>query len=377
MSTRRWLVAAPVALGLGLVALPLARASVDDGLAARATAALSAAGISDVDVTSDWAALRLSGPPERRSAALSAVGRMRDRDAVARVVYAVPADLQAQALPTQTPTTQTPPTQTLPATPGQTPTPTPAPSVVMSAALAVAGGDDRVVTLSGTVAGEQRHRALLAAVASWAPDATVEDDVAIADGEPETATAQAFPAFLRLAGRAAAGLAEGRLTLEDGAIEVSGLTTTQSAADQIASLTRDASGFGVAVKNTTQGPVTVAQKRLATVKGLKGVGFERGSEQLTSRSKATLDAVAKILRSAPAGVRVQIRGYTDSRGDDKLNLRLSQRRADAVEKYLLSKKVPAKMLSAKGFGEKDPLRSNKTEAGRAANRRIEFVVEGS
>ncbi|WP_143447767.1 hypothetical protein, partial [Kineosporia sp. R_H_3] len=88
---RRWLLAMPLALALGLAVLPIAKGSVDDSLAGQARAALDRAGVVGVDVSSDWAGLRLSGPPASRAAALAAVDAMPDRGAVARVDYAVPA----------------------------------------------------------------------------------------------------------------------------------------------------------------------------------------------------------------------------------------------------------------------------------------------
>ena len=114
-----------------------------------------------------------------------------------------------------------------------------------------------------------------------------------------------------------------------------------------------------------------------TFEALRGVSFTHGSERLTAGSKKSLTAAAKIIKAMPAGVIVEIEGFTDNKGDAKLNQRLSQRRANEVKKFLVSKGVPAKRLSAEGLGEKKPKASNTTAKGRAANRRIEFVVKES
>jgi OOP family OmpA-OmpF porin len=65
-----------------------------------------------------------------------------------------------------------------------------------------------------------------------------------------------------------------------------------------------------------------------------------------------------------------VEGHTDSVGDDAYNLKLSQRRADAVRKYLVDKGVPSTPLEARGFGEAQPVADNKTADGRAQNRRV-------
>jgi len=71
-------------------------------------------------------------------------------------------------------------------------------------------------------------------------------------------------------------------------------------------------------------------------------------------------------------VEIEIRGYTDSLGNDNANLMLSQERANTVMQYLFAKGVAASRMLARGYGEKDPIASNKTKEGRALNRRIEF-----
>jgi len=73
--------------------------------------------------------------------------------------------------------------------------------------------------------------------------------------------------------------------------------------------------------------------------------------------------------------KLTIDGHTDSQGDDGKNLTLSQKRAEAVKKYLTDRGVEASRLTAQGFGETKPKDTNDTSAGRANNRRVEFTVE--
>jgi OOP family OmpA-OmpF porin len=74
------------------------------------------------------------------------------------------------------------------------------------------------------------------------------------------------------------------------------------------------------------------------------------------------------------GIKGKIQGYTDNIGSDEYNLGLSQRRAEAVEKYLEAKGVDPDAMSAKGYGSANPIASNDTREGRAQNRRVEFRV---
>lgn len=71
---------------------------------------------------------------------------------------------------------------------------------------------------------------------------------------------------------------------------------------------------------------------------------------------------------------MRVEGHTDDRGADAANLALSQRRAEAVMKYLVNKGVAQSRLEAAGFGETRPLVKNDTPANQAKNRRVEFVI---
>jgi outer membrane receptor protein involved in Fe transport len=102
---------------------------------------------------------------------------------------------------------------------------------------------------------------------------------------------------------------------------------------------------------------------------LKGVNFETDSAKLRPESASTLDGVASTIQQCHCS-KVDIRGYTDSLGKPEYNQKLSERRANAVKDYLESHGVPPGILTAQGFGEENPIASNKTAGGRAENRRV-------
>ncbi|MGI9321274.1 MAG: OmpA family protein [Thiogranum sp.] len=104
---------------------------------------------------------------------------------------------------------------------------------------------------------------------------------------------------------------------------------------------------------------------------LQGVKFRYDSSELTDESRAILDRVAAVLRKQTY-VRHEVAGHTDSQGDPAYNLRLSQRRAETVRNYLISRGVDAGNLKAHGYGGLQPIADNSTWAGLVSNRRVEL-----
>ncbi len=117
----------------------------------------------------------------------------------------------------------------------------------------------------------------------------------------------------------------------------------------------------------------LAQQELDAALKNKRVEFVYAKDKLTKKSQKIVDQVAAILKKHPA-VRIEIAGHTDSDGTAERNLKLSQRRANAVKKYLISKGIDPKRLVAKGYGESKPLVKNDTAAHKQLNRRVEFKV---
>lgn len=101
------------------------------------------------------------------------------------------------------------------------------------------------------------------------------------------------------------------------------------------------------------------------------ISFEVASEIISPASFELLDQLAQRIRAC-GGLRIEVSGHTDSEGLAMKNLELSQRRAEAVAAYLVNTGIDSDQLVPWGYGESRPIEDNSTNAGRAANRRIEF-----
>lgn len=106
---------------------------------------------------------------------------------------------------------------------------------------------------------------------------------------------------------------------------------------------------------------------------LKNVFFNSNSSLLKKESFSELNQLYLLLKKNSKS-KIQISGYTDNVGSQEDNLELSNKRAQAVVEYLIKKGISVDRMVAKGFGEKDPIASNKTEIGRALNRRTTFQL---
>ena len=102
--------------------------------------------------------------------------------------------------------------------------------------------------------------------------------------------------------------------------------------------------------------------------------FRSTESNLLPSARLKLSQVAKALLAVPARNLI-VEGHTDSRGTKSYNQGLSQRRADAVRNYLVTKGYPVRRIQARGMGEGHSLASNASPEGRANNRRVEIVIE--
>jgi len=106
----------------------------------------------------------------------------------------------------------------------------------------------------------------------------------------------------------------------------------------------------------------------------QSVTFRVGSAVLSDEARATLDQIAGQISGQQQGYMIELQGFTDSQGNENYNVGLSQRRAEAVLRYLVSKNVPLFRIAIVGLGEENPIGPNNTAAGRQQNRRVEIRV---
>jgi len=128
----------------------------------------------------------------------------------------------------------------------------------------------------------------------------------------------------------------------------------------------------VAAPEPVPAPVPVAAAPAPKTLTLEGANFDFDKSFIRQPDFANLDQEVATLKGW-GDVKVEVAGHTDSIGTDEYNMGLSLRRANAVRDYLISKGIAAENLTAKGYGESQPVADNQTAAGRFTNRRVELV----
>lgn len=172
-------------------------------------------------------------------------------------------------------------------------------------------------------------------------------------------------------GITAAGAADQKATAAQQAAQ-----TAQTAA-QAADRKADTANQGVQTANNR---INTLESRIAgmgdayTEAEKQTVTFANNSSTLSDQAKSTLDMIASNVSGQRSGYMIELQGFTDSRGSEQYNIGLSQRRAQSVERYLVSKNVPLYRISIIGLGEDSPVASNNDNQGRAQNRRVEVRV---
>lgn len=180
-------------------------------------------------------------------------------------------------------------------------------------------------------------------------------------------------------------LENGSVTVTPERVRVFGDTGIPTAKSQITRLLVDRLGDSadLAIDVTYQkkldpvlGLPTAAEceEQITEIQTTRKIAFEPGSGNLDASAEKILDDIAEILIKCPEDMRMEISGYTDSQGRETMNQELSQARANSVLTALRERRVLTSRYTAKGYGEENPIGDNGTEAGREANRRIEFKV---
>jgi OOP family OmpA-OmpF porin len=201
----------------------------------------------------------------------------------------------------------------------------------------------------------------------------------LVDGLP-----QSWPIRVLAGIEALSTLSNGSVVVEPSNIVVRGNTGVQDASGLITRLLIDKLGddaeFEVQVTYVEEldpiAALPTEEECLASILAVteaRKITFEPSSANIAGAGAAILDDIAEIVQRCP-DTRNEIAGNTDSQGSEGGNQRLSQQRADAVLDGLRVRRVPVANFRAVGYGEANPIADNETEAGREANRRIEFTL---
>jgi OmpA-OmpF porin, OOP family len=147
-----------------------------------------------------------------------------------------------------------------------------------------------------------------------------------------------------------------------------GDAATNSAANAAAPVT--------ATTPATKEAVAECQGDINTLMAGKTINFQTSSSYIAADSNALIGEIVTALKPC-AGMKIEIQGHTDLTGNAVVNQKLSQDRADKVMQALVTKGVPAGQMTAKGYGQTQPLENAMTQAANAKNRRTVFSVAAS
>jgi OmpA-OmpF porin, OOP family len=132
--------------------------------------------------------------------------------------------------------------------------------------------------------------------------------------------------------------------------------------------------FGLKINNGCPDTVKMNKVDDTLMFKAKSLFFNTGKHQILPKNYPILDEIAEIIKANPT-IDFVIEGHTDIIGGEEMNFKLSKNRAAAVKEYLISKGIGRVTIEANGFGMKYPIADNRTEAGRAKNRRVDITVK--
>ncbi|MCP4384527.1 MAG: BON domain-containing protein, partial [Hyphomicrobiales bacterium] len=240
--------------------------------------------------------------------------------------------------------------------------------------LSVSRSVDGLV-LAGYAPSREDKQEIINAARDWFESDVIKDEITFAGGAPDGFVAAATGAMEPIS-----RLAGGRLDIADTVVGIKGTTFHQRAAERIAELASEAipetfkADIAIVTRQVGQPlDADACRGRLEAVRGGGRVEFDKGASEIASDSFSHLDRIAGVLMRCPTAA-IEVGGHSDSDGSDENNLQLTQSRADAVVEYLVDAGVRLERLTAVGYGEAKPIADNETEAGKAANRRIDFTI---
>ncbi|PCD76066.1 OmpA family protein [Pseudothioclava arenosa] len=240
-------------------------------------------------------------------------------------------------------------------------------------------GDDGQLTLRGRVLDDAQRTLIENYARALFGHDSVYGAMRSTKGLPEGWSVRAMAGL-----EALAELHEGQLLVTPDLMRVTGVSGNANASDEVARVLAGHLGEGARIDLKVQydkrldpvlslpdGPECV--RRLNAAVEHAKITFEPGSSTIAAEGAGAMDGLAAAMKDCEE-FRIEVGGHTDSQGRDEMNLSLSQDRAQAVVRALMDRRISVRNMTAKGFGETQPIADNDTEEGREANRRIEFVL---
>src|SRR5947208_409304 len=231
------------------------------------------------------------------------------------------------------------------------------------------------VTLGGSTPLPAIKGRLLEAARASLGGVEVADRMGLARGAPPRFDAAALLLIDQIG-----KLKDGKITISDAQVSLSGVALYEASAAQIrAGLTKDLPRGWQAKPEISVKPAaapvdaTVCQQLFSDLLARGKIRFESGRAIIDPDSAGLLDRLIETALRCPTA-NIEIAGHTDADGEDAFNQTLSEKRAQAVTDYLVKAGLPANRFTAVGYGSSQPVASNDTDQGKAQNRRIDFVV---
>ncbi|MGF1547212.1 MAG: OmpA family protein [Thiotrichales bacterium] len=246
---------------------------------------------------------------------------------------------------------------------------------------------DDLVTLSGAIPSDATRQSLLQVARARFGGTNVIDRLEVQPGAPPKFVLAFEEAVLQQID----GFIEGKGTVTDNLIELDGVVRGANDGERLQAVVslavpRDYSlRFNARVidQMTTEELAALSVTHAATCQARLDVEiasaqirFDTGKALITPDTIPLLERVANIARACRDS-RIEVAGHTDNTGSAESNRRLSQSRADSVRAFLIRQGLDAERLSTKGYGATRPIADNASPAGQAANRRIEFIIQGN
>ncbi len=208
---------------------------------------------------------------------------------------------------------------------------------------------------------------------------TVHTTARVVEGLPNGWTMRVLTAL-----EALSYLSNGAIMVTPDTLDVSGATGRKDASAMISGFLSDKLGEGsqfsidvsyleVLDPVASQPTLDECEDGIVAIQAVRKISFEPGSPNMDASGAGIMDDIAELLKTC-GEIRMEIGGHTDSQGREVMNQQLSQARANTVLSELRMRRVLTASISANGYGESQPIADNGTEAGREANRRIEFRV---